>query len=112
MGFRVYRPYDFPDQIDPAIEKDLKQLGVKFEKTLHEDTDAVVCLLGTKINAELLEKAPKLRVVSNVAVGHDNIDVLECTKRGVFATNTPDVLTEATAELAWALLLSAARRVT
>jgi glyoxylate reductase len=112
MGFRVYRPYDFPDKIDPAIEKDLKHLGVKFEKTLHEDTDAVVCLLGTKITAELLENAPKLRVVSNVAVGYDNIDVPECTKRGVFATNTPDVLTEATADLAWALLLSAARRVT
>lgn len=112
MAFHVYRPYDFKDKIDPAIEKDLKHLGVKFEKELHEDTDAIVCLLGTKVNAELLDKVPKLRSVSNVAVGYDNIDVPECTKRGVFATNTPDVLTEATADIAWALLLAAARRVT
>ena len=111
MGFHVYRPYDFPDRIDPAIEKELRRLKVRFEKKLHADTDAIVCLLGTKVDASLLKRAPKLRVVSNVAVGHDNIDVPECTRRGVFATNTPDVLTEATADLAWALLLAAARRV-
>ena len=111
MGFRVYRPYDFKDRIDPEIEKELRRLKVKFEKTLHADTDAIVCLLGTKVDDELLGRAPKLRVVSNVAVGHDNIDVRACTRRGVFATNTPDVLTEATADLAWALLLAAARRV-
>jgi glyoxylate reductase len=111
MAFRVYRPYVFPDAIDPAIEKDLKRLGVKFEPELHEDTDAIVCLLGVKVDAALLDRVPKLRVVSNVAVGYDNIDVPACTARGVIATNTPDVLTEATADLAWALLLAAARRV-
>ncbi|HZE95419.1 MAG TPA: D-glycerate dehydrogenase [Planctomycetota bacterium] len=112
MGFRVYRPYDFPDRIDPEIGKELKRLGVRFEKELHAGTDAVVCLLGTKVDAAFLERAPRLRVVSNVAVGHDNIDIKACTDRGVFVTNTPDVLTEATADLAWALLLAAARRVT
>lgn len=111
MGFRVYRPYDFPDRIDPAIERELRRLKVKFEKELHADTDAIVCLLATKVNDDLLDRAPKLRVVSNVAVGYDNIDVPACTRRGVFATNTPDVLTEATADLAWALILAAARRV-
>ncbi|HVR86539.1 MAG TPA: hypothetical protein VMU54_19605, partial [Planctomycetota bacterium] len=75
MGFRVYRPYDFPDRIDPAIEKELRRLEVRFEKKLHADTDAIVCLLGTKVDASLLERTPKLRVVSNVAVGYDNIDV-------------------------------------
>jgi glyoxylate reductase len=84
---------------------------VKFEPELHAETDAIVCLLATKVDAALLVRAPKLRVVSNVAVGHDNIDVSACTARGVVATNTPDVLTEATADLAWSLLLAAARRV-
>jgi len=84
---------------------------VKFEPELHEETDAIVCLLGVKVDAALLDRAPRLRVVSNVAVGYDNIDVAACTARGVVATNTPDVLTEATADLAWALLLAAARRV-
>ena len=111
MGFRVYRPYDFSDRIDPAIEKELRRLKVKFEKELHAATDAILCLLGTKVDEALLDRAPKLRCVSNVAVGYDNIDVAACTRRGVFATNTPDVLTEATADLAWALLLAAARRI-
>lgn len=112
MPFRVYRPYVFPDQIDPEIGKELKRLGVKFEPDLHAGTDAIVCLLSTKVDAALLARVPKLRVVSNVAVGYDNVDVAACTARGVVVTNTPDVLTEATADLAWALLLAAARRVT
>lgn len=112
MGFRVFRPYAFPDEIDRAIEQDLRQMGAKFETRLHSQTDAIVCLLGVKIDAALLDRAPKLRVVSNVAVGYDNIDLSACTQRGIVATNTPDVLTESTADCAWALLLAAARRVT
>ena len=112
MGFRVYRPYDFPDAIDPALARELKRIGVRFEARLHDETDAIVCLTGVKVDAALLDRAPKLRVVSNVAMGYDNIDVAACTDRGVVATNTPDVLTEATADIAWALLLAAARRVT
>ncbi len=111
MAIRVYRPYDFQDRVDPAIEKEIQRLGIKFEAALHPDTQGVVCLLGTKVDAALLDKAPKLRVVSNVAVGYDNIDVPACTSRGVYATNTPEVLTEATADLAWALILASARRV-
>lgn len=111
MDFRVYRPYDFPDMIDPAIRKELRALGIRFEPELHEGTDAIVCLIAVKVDRALLARAPKLRVVSNVAAGHDNIDLAACTARGVVATNTPDVLTEATADCAWALLLAAARRV-
>jgi len=111
MGYRVYRPYEFPDRIDPALERELRRLGVKFESKLHSGTQAIVCLLGTKVDAALLDSAPRLRVVSNVAVGHDNIDVPACSARGIFATNTPDVLTEATADLAWALILASARRI-
>ena len=112
MAFRVYRPYAFPDEIDPALANELKRLVVRFETRLHEETDAIVCLTGLRIDWALLDRAPKLRVVSNVAAGYDNIEVAACTERGVVATNTPDVLTEATADLAWALLLAAARRVT
>jgi glyoxylate reductase len=111
MAFRIYRPYDFPDSIAPEITQELKRLGVAFESVLHAETDAIVCLTLLRIDGALLDRAPKLRVVSNVAAGYDNIDVGACTDRGVLATNTPDVVTEATADLAWALLLAAARRI-
>ena len=76
-----------------------------------KDKEALICLLTEKINEELLRAAPKLRIVANVAVGYDNIDVDACTKRGVVATNTPGVLDETTADFAWALLFAVARRV-
>jgi glyoxylate reductase len=76
-----------------------------------KDREGLICLLTEKINEELLRAAPKLRIVSNVAVGFDNIDVEACTKRGVVATNTPGVLDETTADFAWALLLAVARRL-
>ena len=112
MGIRVYRPYPFRDAVDPAISRELKRLGVRFETRLHAGTEGMVILLATKVDADLLASLPKLRVVSNVAVGYDNVDVPACTARRVIVTNTPDVLTDATADLAWALLLGAARRVT
>jgi glyoxylate reductase len=76
-----------------------------------KDREGLICLLTEKINEELLRTAPKLRVVANVAVGFDNIDVEACTKRGVVATNTPGVLDETTADFAWTLLLAVARRL-
>ena len=66
---------------------------------------------GTRISQEVLEQAPRLRVISNVGVGYDNIDVAACTRRRIVVTNTPDVLTETTADLSFALLMAAARRV-
>jgi glyoxylate reductase len=72
----------------------------------------IIAMLTDRVDAELLDRAgPSLRVVANYAVGYDNLDLDACTARGVLATNTPDVVTEATADLAWALLLAAARRV-
>jgi glyoxylate reductase len=68
-------------------------------------------LLTERVDAEFLDAGPDLRIVSNYAVGFDNIDVAECTRRGVAATNTPEVLTETTADLAWSLLMAAARRI-
>jgi glyoxylate reductase len=75
------------------------------------DIDGLLCLLTDDIDAELLEAAPRLRIVSTMAVGYDHIDVGEATRRGVVVTNTPGVLTETTADLAFALLLAAARRL-
>ncbi len=73
---------------------------------------AAVTMLTERIDAELLDAAgPALRIVANHAVGYDNVDVPECTSRGVLVSNTPDVLTETTADLTWALLLAAARRI-
>jgi glyoxylate reductase len=73
---------------------------------------AVLCLLTERIDAAVLDAAgPDLRVVANLAVGYDNVDVAAAAERGLVVTNTPDVLTEATADLTWALLLAAARRL-
>ncbi|MBT8163647.1 MULTISPECIES: D-glycerate dehydrogenase [Arthrobacter] len=74
--------------------------------------DAVVSLLTERIDAELLDAAgEQLKVVANVAVGYDNIDVPACTERGIIAANTPGVLTEATADIAFGLILMATRRL-
>ncbi|MDE3170047.1 MAG: D-glycerate dehydrogenase [Acidobacteriota bacterium] len=73
--------------------------------------DALICLLTEKIDDELLAAAPKLRIVSTVSVGYDHIDVPACTRRNVMVTNTPGVLDDTTADLAWALLMAVARRV-
>jgi glyoxylate reductase len=76
-----------------------------------KDKEGLICLLTEKVNDELLQAAPKLKIAANVAVGFDNIDVAACTKRGVIATNTPGVLDETTADFAWALLMAVARRL-
>jgi glyoxylate reductase len=73
--------------------------------------DGLLCLLTDKIDSELLDRAPNLKVVSQMAVGYDNIDVPACAAHGVAVGNTPGVLTETTADLAFALLMATARRV-
>lgn len=73
--------------------------------------DGVLCLLTDKIDAEVFDTVPEIKGFANYAVGYDNIDVEEATRRGVPISNTPDVLTDATAEMAWALLFAVARRV-
>lgn len=73
--------------------------------------DGLICLLNDEIDGEFLDACSNLKVVSNAAVGYDNIDLEAATERGVMVTNTPGVLTETTADLAFALILSAARRI-
>jgi glyoxylate reductase len=92
--------HDGPAAIDPA---ELKRRIA--------DKQGLICLLTDRIDGSVVDAAPQLKVVSNVAVGYDNIDVPAVKSHGVIVTNTPDVLTEATAELTWALLLTLARRV-
>jgi glyoxylate reductase len=76
-----------------------------------QDKQGLVCVLTDRIDGDVLDAAPGLRVVANIAVGYDNFDVAAARARGVVMTNTPDVLTEATADLTWTLILGVMRRV-
>jgi glyoxylate reductase len=75
-------------------------------------TDGLLCLLTDPIDREVIYAEPKLKMIASYAVGYDNIDISAATERGIPVSNTPGVLTETTAELAWALLFSVARRIT
>ncbi|HEV3232842.1 MAG TPA: D-glycerate dehydrogenase [Candidatus Dormibacteraeota bacterium] len=115
---RVLVTYPIPDPGLPLLRE-------RFDVAVHgEDPPAreevvaeargcagMLTLLRDRVDDDLLAALPELRAVSNYAVGYDNIDVAAATRRGVLVTNTPDVLTDATADMAWALLLASARRV-
>ena len=90
------------DELPPPYE-------VLLEKV--KDVDGLLALLSDRVDITLMDAAPKLKVISNLAVGYDNIDITEATKRGIQVGNTPGVLTETTADIAFALLMAAARRV-
>jgi len=75
------------------------------------DKEGIVCLFTDVISADVMDAAPRLTVIANVAVGYNNIDVPAAIARGIIVTNTPDVLTEATADLTWALIMDITRRV-
>lgn len=76
-----------------------------------EQADGLICMVSEKVDKALIEHGKRLKVIANVAVGYDNIDVEEATKRGIIVTNTPNVLTETTADLGFALLMATARRI-
>ena len=104
------------DQIAAACEMDLwrEELPPPRDELLRRvaGRDGILTLLTDRVDDGLLDAAgPQLKVVSNYAVGFDNIDVAACARRGVAVGNTPGVLTETTADLAWALLMAAARRL-
>lgn len=92
----------WPDELPPPYP-------VLLEKA--READGLLTLLTDRIDATLMEAAGRLRVISNLAVGYDNIDVPEATRRGIYVGHTPGVLTETTADFAFALMLGAARRV-
>jgi glyoxylate reductase len=105
-GLRMIREHFeaeiWPEYAPPPKETIIKKVA---------NVDALVSLLSDKIDAEVFNAAPKLKIVSQIAVGFDNIDLNEATKRGIYVTNTPEVLTDTTADFAWALLMALARRV-
>ncbi len=100
-----------PGKVDFEVwEKDAPMDRATFlEKA--SGVDGLLCTLSDRIDEELFSRCPNLKVASNYAVGFDNIDVDEATRRGVLITNTPDVLTNTTADLAFTLLMATARRV-
>lgn len=103
-------------ELQPLLEPDqLAGLDVTWiaaqDPTPAGDYVAIVPLLSRWVGGTELKRLPKLRIVANCAVGHDNVDVVAAEMRRVTVTNTPDVLTDATADLAWALILACARRV-
>jgi glyoxylate reductase len=75
------------------------------------DKEALISVLTDKVDAEVMDAAPALKIVANIAVGYENIDVAAARARGIAVTNTPDVLTEAVAEFTWGLILAVARRI-
>src|SRR5205823_8119585 len=117
---RVFASRRFPERVRAELESG-------FELELHDSEwpperaelldrvvgcDGLMTMLTDRIDDELLDAAgPQLKVVANFAVGYDNVDLEAVTRRGVIVSNTPDVLTEATAELTIALLLALIRRV-
>lgn len=119
MNEPVFVTYPIPS---PGVE----MLAEKFDVRVHPaepqpDRDAIVAgaagcrglltLVRDRVDVALFDQLPDLRVVANYGVGYDNVDVAEATRRGIVVTNTPDVLTAATADLAMALILAATRRV-
>jgi glyoxylate reductase len=111
----------------PIMDGPMARLRERCDVTVHENEfgiprdellkvvegrDAIITMLTERVDAELLAAAgPQLRIVANHAVGFDNIVLEDCTAAGVMATNTPDVLTETTADTAFALIMAAARRI-
>jgi glyoxylate reductase len=95
-------------EVPPDVEVDILAAGAPVPEG---DYAGILPVLTRRIGASELDRLPALRVVANMAVGYDNVDVAAARARGVRVTNTPDVLTGATAELTWALILATARRV-
>jgi len=99
------------EQADVTVFSEERQPTRDELVALLPDYDALLCTLSDPIDGELLRLAPKLRVVSNYAVGYNNIDIEAATLLGIPVTNTPGVLTDATADMAWALLMAVSRRI-
>jgi glyoxylate reductase len=108
-----------PEEVAAAIRKEHdvvmspKDSPMPREELLEKiaDKDGVITMLTDKVNQELFDRAPNLKMVANFAVGFDNIDIPAATQRGIKVSNTPDVLADATADLSFALLLAVARRI-
>lgn len=108
---RIVTMVELPEGARALLEPLGELIGPKGWHEAIPEADALISLLTARIDDELLAAAPRLRVVANAVVGHDNVDLAACARRGVVVTNTPDVLTDATADLAIALMLATVRRL-
>jgi glyoxylate reductase len=116
---KVYVTREIPDEAIELLKKHF-EVEVNYEDrslTREEliekikDADGVLCTLVDMIDREVMDKAAGVKIYANYAVGYNNIDIKEAHERDIIVTNTPGVLTDTTADLAWALLFAAARRV-
>ena len=117
---KIYITRKLPEEIVAPLRKDYEvrmwekeEIPVPrnvLEKEM-EDADGLLCLLTETIDAALMDKAPRLKIIANMAVGFNNIDVHTAMKKGIQVTNTPGVLTETTADLTFALMMAVARRL-
>lgn len=120
MKKRIFITRKIPAEIKSGLEQDFNvemweeehiPVPIRILEEKISQCDGLFCLLTEQIDAQLLEKAKSLKVISNMAVGFNNIDVETATKHGIAVTNTPGVLTETTADLTFALLMATARRI-
>lgn len=102
------------EKLEARCDVDLNDQGALSPDELKRrlsDKDGLICVVTDKIAADVLDAGAKLKIVANIAVGYDNIDVPAARSRGIVVTNTPDVLTEAVAEITWGLIFSITRRI-
>ncbi|WP_440970788.1 2-hydroxyacid dehydrogenase [Peribacillus frigoritolerans] len=120
MKQKIYITRKLPEQIIEGLSRnydvrmwDQEDIPVPRKVLVEEmkEVEGLLCLLTEQIDESLIEQAPNLKIIANMAVGHNNIDVQSATKRGIMVTNTPGVLTETTADLTFGLLLATARRM-
>ena len=107
-----------PEALDYLKNEVDFEIGVSGNKITHQDIitkikdkEGLLCLLVDKIDSAVIDAAPRLKIIANCAVGYDNIDIQYAHKKKIMVTNTPGVLTETTADLTWALIFAAARRI-
>lgn len=117
--FKVFITREIPDsglailkgKCEVEIHRGVQQIAREELLKKVEEIDGLLCLLSDKIDKELIDRGAKLKVVSDFAVGYNNVDVDYASSKGIVVTNTPGVLTDATADFTWALLMAVARRV-
>lgn len=120
MSFNVFITRQIPEEGITLLKKFCQTVEVNpYDESLTYDElleqvkgrDAILTMLSDRIDARLINEAKGLKIIANYAVGYDNIDVKTATARGIVVTNTPGVLTDSTADMAWALLFSITRRI-
>lgn len=120
MTFSVFITRKIPEEgvkilktVCQKVEVNPHDRPLTYDELLKEakGRDAIITMLSDRIDARLMQEAANLKIVANYAVGYDNIDVKAATAKGIVVTNTPGVLTDSTADMAWALLFSITRRI-